>query len=114
DPHAAHAVRLAPPHGALEEILHLELAPDLVQRLLRATVLRAAGARGHPESANGREAASHLVRHAVGEVLVIRAPRVLEREHGDLAFAAVRGMLPGPEDPQRAANDSHHEDCRAY
>jgi hypothetical protein len=84
--HPTPAARVAvPPYCAGEQVAHAQLAADLGQGLGRAAVLIRAGAGDDLHPLESRQLAAHRVGHAVGEVLVGRGAKVVERQDGDAA-----------------------------
>jgi hypothetical protein len=77
------------PHGAGQQVLDVELLADLLRRLRRLAVAVRARAGDDLETAEPGQLAAHLVGDAVGEVVVVRAAEVLEREDGHALDAGV-------------------------
>jgi hypothetical protein len=74
--------------------VRVELTRDRLRRLRRLLVRRRASPRDHLEARHGGELASHGIRDAVGEVVVLGSPQVLERQHGHALDAASLATAP--------------------
>ena len=72
------------PDATLQHISHAKLAPDLTHIDRLAPVGERRIARDHEQRAAARQRDNHLLRHAVGEVVLLRvSAHVRERQHSD-------------------------------
>ena len=81
-----------------DEILDPELLADLLRRFGGVLVLARAVGRDHLESREPGELAAHRVGHSVGEVLLVRAAHVVERQDRD-QLGPLPGVLDGAVGP---------------
>jgi len=99
DSHAPAAVS----HSAFHDGVHVQLAPDLLDALLRSTVARYGGARGHADCAGLDQIGNQRVGQPIGKVLLFGISReILERHHRERRNA--RGGRPVRHPPPRFAD----------
>ena len=71
-----------PADAALEDIAYTQLAPHLPQGFPGIAVLIRTCARDDAKAGHAGQAAGDLLGEAIGEILLGRCPKILEREHG--------------------------------
>ena len=104
--HAPRAVAsLREADGARQQVLGVQLLPDLLRLLLRLPVFVRARAGDDLEARKVRQLAAHLVGDAVDEVVVLLRAEVLEREDGQAYDAGVRWRT-----GRAARHDDHGND----
>ena len=114
--HAPRAVAsLREADGAREQVLDVQLLPDFLRLLLRLPVSVRAGARDDLQARQVRQLPAHLVRDAVGEVVVLFRAEVLEGEDGQALDTGVglrdRGCERPARDDDRSDDDGGDDDC---
>jgi len=70
-------------HAAIDDDLHVELAPSVARIAIDAFVLHDGAARAHAQPARHRQCVDQIVGQSLREVIVLGLSRVSKREHRD-------------------------------
>ncbi len=118
DAHAALGTRgTIPTNRSLQHVVHTEVLRNLGRRLPGAVVLHGRVPRDDTDPRHGGQPADDLVGDAVGEVLVLGGPQVLERKDDDhlaLGLESLRDRVRGRALPPHQSNayESQHQNQR--